>query len=271
MDPDPADVAWDLLVSGLADARQSVLLLPGGLVPARLYAEVMAEPSLARTRLVAATLPGHCGTAPVEDFAIGTLARHAARLADEQATDAVVGYSMGATVAAEMVATGAFTGPTVLVGISLSPADEPAFFRALCRLGDVLGPLPSAALLKLMGPFSKGMRVPPERRAELLGELRNNDPHTVRRILSGYLDHLGAHEQPAVRLCAAGVPVWVVHAEKGDGGLTADERRTLEACPHATVVTIPGTSFFLPNEEPRQIAEVVAEALAVGGAGPDPG
>ncbi|MFI1106054.1 alpha/beta fold hydrolase [Streptomyces melanogenes] len=261
-------VEWDLLVSGPADAQQTVLLLPGGLNSARSYAEVMAEPALARCRLVAATLPGHCGTAPPEDFTIATLVRHTARLAEEQACDVMVGFSMGATVALEMVATGAFTGATVLLGNSMSAADEPAFFRAICRLGDVLGPLPAAALLKLMGPASKGMRVSPERRAELLGDLRSNDPHTVRRILRGYLDHLVGHEQPATRLCAAGVPVWVVHAEKGDGGLTADERRTLEACPHATAVTIPGTSYFLPNEEPRRIAELVVDALAA--AGPRP-
>ncbi|MEV0537742.1 alpha/beta hydrolase [Kitasatospora sp. NPDC050463] len=262
------DLAWDLLVSGPADARQSVLLLPGGLNPARSYAELMAEPVLARTRLVAATLPGHCRTAPPEDFTISTLARHTARLADQQGCDVAVGFSMGATVALEMVATGAFTGPTVLLGISMSPADEPAFFRAVCRLGDVLGPLPAAALLKLMGPATKGMRVPPERRAEVLADLRNNDPRVARRIFRSYLDHLRAHEQPAARLCAAGAPVWIVHAEKGDGGLTVDERRTLNTCPQATVVTIPGTSYFLPNEEPRRIAEVVVEALALAGSGP---
>lgn len=116
-----------------------------------------------------------------------------------------------------------------------------------------------------MGPGSRGMRVPPERRAELLADLRRNDPRAVRRILRGYLDHLRAQERPAARLCATGVPVWVVHAEKGDGGLTTEERRTLEACPHARVVTVPGTSFFLPNEEPRRVAEAVVEALAAAG------
>ncbi|MEU6236594.1 alpha/beta hydrolase [Kitasatospora sp. NPDC047058] len=256
------DITWDLLVTGPADARQTALLLPGGLTAARSYDELMAEPALAGTRLVAATLPGHAGTAPPEDFTIATLARHTARLVDEQSCDVVVGFSMGATVALDMVATGAFTGPAVLLGISMSPTDEPAFFRAVCRLGDVLGSLPSAALLKLMGPFSRGMQVPPERRAELLADLRRNDPHVVRGILHGYLSYLNEPGQPAERLCAAGVPVWVVHAEKGDGALTADERSTLEACPHAAVVTIPGTSFFLPNEEPRRVAEVVAEALA---------
>ncbi|ROQ26549.1 hypothetical protein EDD98_6190 [Streptomyces sp. PanSC19] len=62
--------------------------------------------------------------------------------------------------------------------------------------------------------------------------------------------------------------MWVAHAEKGDGGLTPEERHTLEACPHATVVTIPGTGYFLPDEEPRRIADLVVDALAVAGPGP---
>jgi pimeloyl-ACP methyl ester carboxylesterase len=61
-------------------------------------------------------------------------------------------------------------------------------------------------------------------------------------------------------VCDAGVPAWVVHAEKGDGGLTDGERGTLEACPHVHLVTIPGHVFFLPNEVPEQIAAIIREA-----------
>jgi pimeloyl-ACP methyl ester carboxylesterase len=71
--------------------------------------------------------------------------------------------------------------------------------------------------------------------------------------------HRGAGR--AQRLCEAGVPTWIVHAEKGDGGLTDEERRTLEACPHVNVVTLPGHIFFLPNEAPEQIASTVLEAV----------
>ena len=80
-----------------------------------------------------------------------------------------------------------------------------------------------------------------------------------------YVRWLHRHEHPAERLCAAGVPTWVVHAEKGDGDLTDDERRTLEACPHAQLVTIPGKVFFLPNEVPEPIAAVVLEAVGTAG------
>jgi hypothetical protein len=67
-------------------------------------------------------------------------------------------------------------------------------------------------------------------------------------------------DRPAERLCQAGVPTWIVHAENGDGGLTDDERRTLESCQHAHVVTIPGHVFFMPNEIPDRIADIILEA-----------
>jgi hypothetical protein len=54
---------------------------------------------------------------------------------------------------------------------------------------------------------------------------------------------------------------WVVHAEKGDSGLTDDERRTLEASQHTLVVTIPGDAFLLPNEASARVADVIVEAV----------
>jgi hypothetical protein len=59
--------------------------------------------------------------------------------------------------------------------------------------------------------------------------------------------------------------MWIVHAEQGDGGLTVDERRTLEACAHAHLVTIPGKVFFLPNEAPERISAIIIEAVAQAG------
>jgi pimeloyl-ACP methyl ester carboxylesterase len=139
---------WETIESGPAAAERTVLLLPGGMCSARSYAEVMAEPSLAGHRLVAATLPGHCGTAPPEDFRPERYAQMAAGLARDVGADVVVGFSMGATVAYEMVASGAFAGPLVLLGVSLSSADEPAFFRGIVHLTSVLGTLPVAVLKK---------------------------------------------------------------------------------------------------------------------------
>lgn len=252
---------WQTSESGPAAAGHTVLLIPGGLMAARSYAELMAQPTLSEVRLVAVTLPGHAGTPPPEDFSIETYARLAAGLAADLGCDAVVGFSTGATVALEMAASGAFRGPVVLLGISLSPRDEPAFLHALNRLSAVLGSLPWAVMLKLIGLATKQARVSADRRAELLADFRRNDPRLMRQGFGEYLGYLGRYDSPAARLCDAGVPAWVVHAEKGDGDLTDEERRTLEACPLTTVVTIPGTSYFIPNDEPERVASLLVEAL----------
>jgi pimeloyl-ACP methyl ester carboxylesterase len=257
-----ASMNWELYESGPDDADHTVLLLPGGLCSARSFAEVMAEPALNDVRLVAATLPGHCGTEPPDDISSEGYARLAADLAEERGCDVVVGYSMGATVAAEMVASGLFAGPVVLLGVSMSTKDEPAFFRAIVRSGSVLGGLPSAALGRMAAMMLKPAPLSPERKAELTGDFRRNQPRVIRRLLREYLRYLGRHNQPATRLCEAGVATWVVHADKGDGGLTDEERRTLETCPHANLITIPGQSYLLPNEKSEEIADIIVTAIA---------
>jgi pimeloyl-ACP methyl ester carboxylesterase len=252
---------WETSESGPVAADRTVLLIPGGLNTARSYADLMAQPALSGMRLVAVTLPGHGGTPPPEDFSIESYATLAAGLAADLGCDAVVGFSIGASVALEMAASGAFRGPVVLLGISLSPRDESAFLRVLNRLAVPLGSLPWALMLKLMGMATRQARVPADRRAELLADFRRNDPRLMRQIFRGYLGYLGRYDSPEARLCDAEVPAWVVHADKGDGDLTGEERRTLEACPRITVVTIPGTSYFIPNDEPERVASVLAEAL----------
>ncbi len=75
----------------------------------------------------------------------------------------------------------------------------------------------------------------------------------------GYLNHYGRSGPAAVRSRRprlGGAP-----GKSGDGGVTADERRTLDASADITVVTIPGPSSFTPNEEPPLVANLVLEAL----------
>lgn len=251
---------WETIESGPVGAQRTVLLLPGGMCSARSYAEVMAEPSLARYRLVAATLPGHCGTAPPENFRTEHYAEIAAELARDVGADVVVGFSMGAMVAYEMAVSGAFTGPLVLLGVSLSAQDEPAFFRGIVYLTSVLGALPVAALKKGAASMVKKAAVSPDRQAELKADFARNNTDDLRRALQAYLHWLDRDDDPARRLCNANLPVWVMHAEKGDGGLTPHERAVLEACPNVHLVTIPGHVFFLPNDVPRPIADVIVEA-----------
>jgi pimeloyl-ACP methyl ester carboxylesterase len=211
-------------------------------------------------RLIAATFPGNAGAPPPDDYSIENYARLTAELASKVGANIVVGFSMGATVALEMVASRAFAGPVVLLGVAPSTKDEPAFFRAIIRLGSVLGNLPVTVLRKGAASMVKRIPVSAERQAELRDDFGKNVPEDMRRGLNEYLRWLHSDEPHVDRLCRAGVPAWVVHAEKGDGGLTDDERRTLESCPHTHVVTIPGHVFFLPNEVPERIADVILEA-----------
>jgi pimeloyl-ACP methyl ester carboxylesterase len=255
---------WELYEAGPAGADRVALLLPGGFCRARWYDELMAQPELAGVRLVAATLPGHGGTPVPEDVSIEHAAGLTAKLASDIHSDVVLGNSMGGTVAFEMIMSGAFSGPVVLVGISLSLKDEAAFLRALDKLAGVTGSVPFAAMRQMMGPMMKRARLPDARKAELLDDLRRNDPKVMRRLVHAYLQYLAREDSPASRLCDAKVPVSIVHAEKGgDGGLSDDERTTLEACPNVNVESIPGESFLLPNEEPEQIAHVLAVALSL--------
>src|SRR2546423_1685172 len=185
------DVDWELREAGPPDAEHTVLLLPGGICSAGSYAELMAEPALARTRLIAATLPGHAGAPPPDDYSIENYARLTAELAREIGADVVVGFSMGASVALEMAASGAFTGPVVLLGISLSAKDEVAFFRAIVRLGSVFGGLPAAVLAKGAASMVKRIPVSGERQSELREDFRKNVRGTTGRgcasTCSGYI------------------------------------------------------------------------------------
>src|SRR5439155_9274178 len=164
-------------------------------------------------------------------------------------------------VAVEMITSGNFTGPVVLLGVSLSSKDEPAFFRGIVHLTRVLCSLPCTVLAKGAASMVKRTALSAERRRGLREDFRKNVPQDAMRGLREYVGWLHRHERRAERLCRADVPTWIVHAEKGDGGLTEDERRTLEACPRTSVVTIPGAVFFLPNEASEPIAGVIVEAM----------
>jgi pimeloyl-ACP methyl ester carboxylesterase len=255
-------VAWELLTAGPEDADRSVLLLPGGANAARSYNLVMAEQALSGVRLVATTLPGMAGAPLSDDMSVPALARRAGELARDQGCEVVVGFSHGATVALEMLLSGHFRGPVVLLGISLTSEDEAGFFRAVVRASQKVGSWPMALLLRLMPLMARFAKTPETHRRELIEDLKRNRAGDAVRASSEYLAYIAADRDYAARLVASGNPVWVVHAEKGDGGLTDAERDTLQAAPNVTLVTVPGAVFFLPDEAPQQTAAVIATALS---------
>ncbi|MFI6446799.1 alpha/beta fold hydrolase [Kitasatospora sp. NPDC050543] len=252
---------WELSESGPPDAARTALLLPGALAGAAFYDDLAAEPALRGLHLVATTLPGYAGTPAPEDLSIETCAAQAGRLAGLVAADVVVGHSVGANVAIEMVAAREFSGPVVLLAPSFSRRDESRVPRALDRLASVFGHLPFALVLAMGGGILKG-EVPEHRLAPLTAEIRRNDPRVVRRALRQYLRHLDAHGSVAPRLCDSGVRAWVVFGTDDAVGLSAGERRTLDACPRVTHVSIPGAGHFTLNTHPARIAGLVLEALS---------
>ena len=97
---------------------------------------------------------------------------------------------------------------------------------------------------------------------ELIEDFKQNRASDAVLACVEYLDYIAEDRDSAAELAASGNPVWVVHAEKGDGGLTDAERATLQAAPNVTLVTIPGSVFLLPDEAPQETATAIASALS---------
>ena len=254
--------AWERLIVGPLDADRSVLLLPGGANAARSFDLVMAEPALSGVRLVATTLPGMAGAPVSAEVSIPAVARRAGQLARENACDVVVGFSYGATIALDMVLSGHFQGPVVLLGLSLTTPDESTFFRYVVRVSQKVGRWPMAILFRLMPLMARSAKTSERHKKDLIEDFKQNRAGDAVRVCGEYLDYIAADRNFAAELAASGSPVWVVHAEeKGDGGLTDAERATLEAAPNVTLVTIPGAVFLIPDEAPQRTAAVIADAL----------
>ena len=254
--------AWELLAAGPPEADRSVLLLPGGANAARSFNLVMADPVLSGVRLVATTLPGMAGAPVSDDVSIRALSRRAGELATEHGCEVVVGFSHGATVALDMVLSGHFRGPVVLLGISLTSEDEAMFFRGVVRASQKVGRWPMATLFRLMPLMARTAKTTQLHKKELIEDFKQNRARDALDACVEYLDYIAEDRDFAAELAASGNPVWVIHAEKGDGGLTDSERATLHAAPNVTIVTIPGSVFLLPDEAPHETATAIASALS---------
>ena len=256
-------LGWELHETGPEDANHRGLLLPGALATWAFYEDILAEPTIRESGIgfIATTVPGFGGTAAPDDLRMEAYSKLASRLAADLSCDVVVGHSLGANVALEMVSAGEFSGPVVLLSPSFSRKDESIFPRALDRLSRVFGHFPYALMLKLIGP-AFGSSLPSARREVLVNELKKNDPRFVRAHTRSYLAYLDRHGSLAKRFCDAGVRAWVVFGEKDDIGLAPAERELLTAAPNVTLVEIAGTGHFALNQKPDQIAAIVLQAVS---------
>jgi pimeloyl-ACP methyl ester carboxylesterase len=110
--------------------------------------------------------------------------------------------------------------------------------------------------------MARSAKTPEVHKKELIEDFKQNRASDAVPACVEYLDYIAAERDFAAELAASGNPAWVVHAEKGDGGLTDAERATLQAAPNVTLVTIPGSVFLLPDEAPQKTAETIASALS---------
>src|SRR6476620_11888718 len=175
----------------------------------------MADPRLSGVRLVATSLPGMAGAPVSEDVSVPALSRRAGELAEEHGCDVVAGFSHGATVALDMVLSGHFQGPVVLLGISLTTADEAAFFRAVVRASQKVGRWPMATMLRLMPVMARTAKTSQAHKKELIEDFKQNKAGDAVLVCAEYLDYIAEDRDFAAQLAASGQPVWVVHAEKG--------------------------------------------------------
>jgi pimeloyl-ACP methyl ester carboxylesterase len=258
------DMDWDIRRSGPAEAEHRVLLLPGALCTAVFYQDVMAQPGLAGVSLVAVTLPGFGRTAAPADPSIENYARLLAGLAAELGCDLVAGHSLGANVAIEMAVSGGFAGPVLLLDPSFSRQDESGDLVALDRLGRIpgLGTPIWAVMLKLL-PRSMRGELPPARADALLAEMSGNAPGVCRRVVRRYFDYLDCQGSLAARLAGSGARAWVVRGDRTDIGLTADERRALEAGPELALVVVPDSGHMVITDQPARVAELILAMLGV--------
>jgi pimeloyl-ACP methyl ester carboxylesterase len=250
--------------SGPADAEHAALLLPGGLCTAAFYDDVLADPRLAEApvRFAAATVPGFGGTPPLADLRFESYCAAAAELAGDLGCDVVVGHSMGANIAIEMLGAGHFEGPAVLLSPSFSHEDEFKQLDILDRLGRVpgLGRLAWWAMLKAV-PYAMKKEIPADRGDALVAEMQGNDPRLCRALVRHYFKYLDRHRSLVSRLCDSGARAWAAFGDgKGEVGLTDEERRRLARCPNVELVTIPGSGHLALNDNPGIVAGLILDA-----------
>jgi len=258
---------WTVYESGPAGAEHAALLLPGGLCTAAFYDDVLADPRLAEApiRFVAATIPGFGGTTPLDDLRVESYSAAAAELAADLGCDVVVGHSMGANIAIEMLGAGQFKGPAVLLSPSFSHEDEFKVLDLMDRLGRVpgLGRLVWWAMLKTM-PRGMKKEFPADRRDALVAAMQGNDPRLCRALVRHYFEYLDRHGSLVSRLCDSGVRAWAAFGDgTGEVGLTDEERRGLERSPNVELVTIRGSGHLALNDNPGIVAGLILDAVNV--------
>ena len=257
--------AWDIHTSGPDSAEHTVLLIPGGMCTAAFFDGLAEQPQLkdASIRLVAVTVPGFGDTRPLEEPTFENAVRLLSGIASDFGCDAVVGHSVGANLALEMVVSGGFSGPVALLEPAFSREDEYKELAMLNRLGRVpgLGHLVWVAAGKTIGSAMKG-EFPPERHDALVAEMSKSDPGFCRRMVRSYFEYLDQHDSLVQRLSGSGARAIVVFCDRSKVGLTDEERSGLEACPTTKLIDVADSGHMVMTDQPGRTAEIIRELVS---------
>ena len=245
---------WELREQGPADAAHTVLLLPGGLCSAGSFAELMVEPALADAiGRGDASRPGRCATA-------GRLQRRELRPASSELAS---GWGRRRGRVQHGCGRCRRDGGLRRLQGAGRPARGQPVHEGRARV--LPGARPSRRVLVACPPlcwpraqprWSSASRASPERQAEF-GDFRRNVPRDAQQALHEYRVGCGAAMGAPTASARPRVPAWIVHAEKGDGGLTRRSGgRSRRAGTPDPRVTTPGPRGSLPAQPgPRPIAE----------------
>ena len=239
-------------------AGPAVLLVHGWGCDGRDWAGVVGP--LARAhRVIVPDLRGHGrSTAPEDGYAPRALAADLAALLRHLDTGPVVavGHSMGGHVVTALAVEHPALVRSVVTVATGWGGDDPGFLarvraeqRALCREGRSWA---VGFLRRALGPA-----VPPEARARHERVMAAMDPRVLARCRHGmYLapDSFGRRSTAAAYLRRRRCPVLAIHT----GAEAAAWERALPPPPGSRVELWPGCGHFLPEEQPSQLAAVLA-------------
>lgn len=259
---------WLLVEGGATEGvRHRVLVLPANLASAEFYRPMLAVPALAAegVQLLAATPPGFGGRpAPVKfPYSVEAYAGLVDDMARREGVDVIVGHSVSAQAALEVVGHGRWRGGLVLVAPTLRARDEEPAARTLALISRV-PVMRSAAWWAMMRAIGVGLRgqLPPDQHDALVAEVRRTPNRVHRRWLVAGADHVLRHGDltPAVVAAARGRAVAVVRGTTDPLTITDASRRAL-AGGGIRVVEVEGAGHFVPTQRPEAVVDVVLDVL----------
>ena len=242
-----------------------MLLLPGGFCTALAYVDLVAE--LDGITTLAANPPGFATNSPPPDFSYATAeyAELIERLAASENIDLLAGHSLGANILIEVAARNNFRGPIVLLDPCLRHRNEYRSVRLLRRL-ELIPPLARRAYAATTKSFPESMQglIRPDRLEVIVADMQKTPPEQNRAVINGYFDHLEQYGTLAARLADARGEIHYVRGDAESIGFDREDIQRIVAQENVTTHAVSNSDHFTMLDNPKEVAEILAAALAGG-------